>query len=301
VSTRITGKLVVVGTGLIGGSFALALRRAGGVGPIVGIGRSRANLEKALGREIVDRAYTLDEDWMAELIDADIVLLATPVGEMPSLFARLAPHIGETTVVTDAGSTKQDVIAAARAALGSAFARFVPGHPVAGSERSGAEAASASLFRGRPVVLAPLAETDGAAIERVRECWTQCGAVVSVLSGERHDALLSAVSHLPHVLAFALIGELADRPDAADYWRVAGTGLRDFTRLAQGHPDMWRDICIANAARLRADLAAYQEALLRIDTMLARSDSAGLGGLFTRSRDARAAWLAGQGSGDDVD
>jgi prephenate dehydrogenase len=301
VSTRIPGKLVVVGTGLIGGSFALALKHAAEVGSVVGVGRRRDNLEHALRRAVVDRAYTLDEKWQSELGDAAMVLLATPVGEMSALFAAIAPHLGPATIVTDAGSTKQDVIAAARAALGAAFVRFVPGHPVAGSERSGADAASASLFRGRPVVLTPLPETDSAAVERVRECWTRCGAVVSVLSAERHDTLLSAVSHLPHVLAFALIGELADRHDAAEYWRVAGTGLRDFTRLAQSHPDMWRDICIANTARLRADLAAYQKELLRIDAMLARGDGAALGSLFTRSRDARAAWLAGLSGGDDVD
>ena len=228
------------------------------------------------------------------------MLLATPVGEMPALFAAIAPHLGPATIVSDAGSTKQDVIAAARTTLGTAFSRFVPAHPIAGSERSGAAAASASLFRGRQVVLTPLPETDPAAVERVREWWTQCGGIVTLLSAERHDALLSAVSHLPHLLAFALIGELADRPDAADYWRVAGTGLRDFTRLAESHPDMWRDICIANAVRLRADLAAYRQQLDRIDAMLAGGDGAALGGLFARSGAARAALLAGRRGGDDV-
>jgi prephenate dehydrogenase len=300
-SSKARGKLVVVGAGLIGGSFALALKHAAGVGVVVGVGRSRNNLEQALRRAIVDRAYTLDEDWTAEVADAAMVLLATPVGEMPALFAAIAPHLGPATTVTDAGSTKQDVIAAARAALGAAFSRFVPAHPIAGSERSGAAAASVSLFRGRQVVLTPLPETDSAAVERVRECWARCGGIVSQLSAERHDALLSAVSHLPHVLAFALIGELADRPDAADYWRVAGTGLRDFTRLAESHPEMWRDICIANAARLRTDLAAYRRDLERIDAMLARADGAALGSLFARSRDARAAWLAGRRGDDDVD
>ncbi len=300
-SSRTPGKLVVVGTGLIGGSFALALKHAAAVGGVVGVGRRRDNLDQALRRAIVDRACTLDEDWTAELADAAMVMLATPVGEMPALFAAIASHLGPATIVTDAGSTKQDVIAAARAALGAAFPRFVPAHPIAGSERSGAAAASVSLFRGRQVVLTPLPETDSAAVERVRECWAQCGAIVTLLSAERHDALLSAVSHLPHVLAFALVGELADRPDAADYWRVAGTGLRDFTRLAESHPEMWRDICIANAARLRTDLGAYRKELDRIDAMLARADGAALGSLFARSRDARAAWLAGRRGDDDVD
>ena len=300
-SSPAPGKLVVLGTGLIGGSFALALKDASNVDGIVGVGRSRDNLDQALRLGIVDRAYTRTENWTAELADAALVLLATPVGEMPALFAAIAPHLGSRTIVSDAGSTKQDVVAAARGALGAAFSRFVPAHPIAGSERSGAAAASASLFHGRRVVLTPLPETNPAAVERVREWWTQCGGIVTLLTAERHDALLSAVSHLPHLLAFALIGELASRPDAADYWRVAGTGLRDFTRLADSHPDMWRDICIANAVRLRADLAAYQQELARIDAMLARGDGAALGSLFTRAGAARAALLPGRRGGGDVD
>jgi len=301
VSSAASGKLVVVGTGLIGGSFALALRDAGKVDSVVGVGRGRDNLDQALRLGVADRTYTRDENWTAELGDAALVLLATPVGEMPALFAAIAPHLGSGTVVSDACSTKQDVVAAARAALGAAFSRFVPAHPIAGSERSGAAAASATLFRGRQVVLTPLPETDPAAVERVRASWTQCGAIVTLLSAERHDALLSAVSHLPHLLAFALIGELASRPDAADYWRVAGSGLRDFTRLAESHPDMWRDICIANAARLRADLAAYRHELARIDAMLARGDGSALRALFQRAGAARAALLSGRSRGGDVE
>ena len=299
-SSSAPGKLVVVGTGLIGGSFALGLKEVGKVGSVVGVGRGRGNLDQALRLGVIDRAYTRDEGWTAELADAALVLLATPVGEMPALFVAIAPHLGPGTIVSDAGSTKQDVIAAARTTLGSALSRFVPAHPIAGSERSGAAAASASLFRGRQVVLTPLPETDPSAVERVREWWTQCGGIVTLLTAERHDALLSAVSHLPHLLAFALIGEIASRPDAADYWRVAGTGLRDFTRLAESHPDMWRDICIANAVRLRADLAAYQQELSRIDATLARGDGAALGDLFVRAGAARAARLAGRRGGDDV-
>ena len=299
-SSSAPGKLVVVGTGLIGGSFALGLKEVGKVGSVVGVGRGRGNLDQALRLGVIDRAYTRDEGWTAELADAALVLLATPVGEMPALFAAIAPHLGPGTIVSDAGSTKQDVIAAARTTLGSALSRFVPAHPIAGSERSGAAAASASLFRGRQVVLTPLPETDPSAVERVREWWTQCGGIVTLLTAERHDALLSAVSHLPHLLAFALIGEIASRPDAADYWRVAGTGLRDFTRLAESHPDMWRDICIANAVRLRADLAAYQQELSRIDATLARGDGAALGDLFVRAGAARAARFAGRRGGDDV-
>ena len=294
-------KLVVIGTGLIGGSFALALKEAGAAATVVGVGRSRGNLELARRRAIVDRAHTLDDDWTAELADADLVLLATPVGEMPALFVAMAPRLGAATLVTDAGSTKEDVIDAARLGLGAAFARFVPAHPIAGSEQSGAGAASAALFGGRMVVLTPTPETDAAAIDEVRRCWIRCGATVSMLGAGRHDAILSVVSHLPHVLAFALIAELSARGDADEYFRLAGTGLRDFTRLAASHPDMWRDVCLANAARLRADLAAYSKELDRIDAMLARGDGAALGRLFAQARAARGAWLADGAGGHGVD
>lgn len=300
-SAHSPGKLVVIGTGLIGGSFALALKAAGAVASVVGVGRSRGNLDLAERRAIIDRACTLDDDWTAELADAELVLLATPVREMPALFAAMAPRLGAATVVTDAGSAKEDVIAGARRGLGRAFPRFVPAHPIAGNEQSGAAAASASLFRNRMVVLTPGAETDAAAVERVRERWTRCGAIVSVLDAKRHDAILSAVSHVPHVLAFALLAELAARGDAGDYLRVAGTGLRDFTRLAGSHPAMWRDICLANAAHLRADLAAYRRQLDRIDAMLARGDGAALVGLFAQAREARETWLADAPEDDGLD
>jgi prephenate dehydrogenase len=292
-------KLVVVGVGLIGGSFALAMRRSGAVRSVVGVGRGRVNLDTARKLGIVDRAFTVGQAWQAELRDADLVLLAAPVGQMSSLFTTIAPHLGETTIVTDAGSTKQDVITAARAHLGAAFPRFVPGHPIAGTENSGAAAAFDSLFRGRNVVLTPVQQTLTTAIDRVGACWTQCGGVVSRLDPARHDALFAAVSHLPHMLAFALVGELAARPDVADYFRHAAGGFRDFTRLASSDPEMWRDICIANCTALRSELAAYREELGRIDRLLAATDGAALMALFAAARDARSAWLAAH-EGDGI-
>jgi prephenate dehydrogenase len=294
------GKLVVIGVGLIGGSFALAMKRSGGAGSAVGVGRGRSNLEAALKLGIVDRAFVLDEPWTAELHDADLVLLATPVGQVPSLFAAIAPHLGPQTVVTDAGSTKQDVVAAARSQLGSALPRFVPGHPIAGTEHSGATAAFDALFRDKQVVLTPLPETDPAALARVVECWTRCGATVRSLDAARHDAILSAVSHLPHALAFALIADLAARPDADECFELAGSGLRDFTRLASSHPGMWRDICLANRDALRRDLAAYRDRLDRIDALLEGRDGDALLALFERAHTARDVWIERQSGGDEV-
>jgi prephenate dehydrogenase len=293
-------KLIVIGVGLIGGSFALALRHVGAIRSVVGVGRSHANLASAQRLGITDRTYTLSQAWYAELRDADLVLLAAPVGQMPELFAAMAPHLGAATIVTDAGSTKQDVIAAARAHLGAALSRFVPGHPIAGTELSGAAAAIASLYRDKNVVLTPIAETDPGAIARVGDCWIQCGGVVSRLDAARHDALFAAVSHLPHALAFALVGELAGRPDADDFFRYAAGGFRDFTRLASSDPEMWRDICIANRGALRTELAAYRAALDRIDRMLAASDAGALERCFANARDARKAWLARHADSKDV-
>lgn len=294
------GKLVVLGVGLIGGSFALALKNAGAAGCIVGVGRSRENLRAAQRRGIVDRAFTQDEAWMAELADADLVLLATPVGQIPSLFSAVAGKLGAHTVLTDAGSTKQDVVAAARAELGGALPRFVPGHPIAGTEHSGAAAAFDALFRDKQVVLTPIAETDPQALARVRECWQRCGASVRELEPARHDAIFSAVSHLPHALAFALAGWLAARPDAEQCLAFAGSGLRDFTRLASSHPELWRDVCLANRDALRADLAAYRVELGSLEALLEAADGDGLLHLFERARAARNGWLERERGGDEV-
>jgi prephenate dehydrogenase len=301
VPAPLLGKLVVFGVGLIGGSFALALKRAGAVGEVVGIGRSRANLDVARVQGIADRTYVVDEAWHVELRDADLIMLAAPVGQMPGLLAAIAVQLGPRTIVTDAGSTKQDIIAAARTHLGDAFARYVPGHPIAGTEHSGAMAAFDSLFRDRNVVLTPVAETLPAAIDRVDACWSACGGVISRLDPARHDALFAAVSHLPHALAFALVAELAARPDARDHFRYAAGGFRDFTRLASSHPEMWRDICVSNRVALRAELAAFRDQLERIDRMLADADADGvaLAALFAAAREARNTWLAERDGGSE--
>jgi prephenate dehydrogenase len=287
-------KLVVVGVGLIGGSFALALKRANAVASVVGVGRGSANLETARQLGIADRVRTLDQPWTDELVDADLVLIATPVGQMPALFAAMAPALGEATVVTDAGSTKQDVVAAARAHLGIALPRFVPGHPIAGTEHSGAAAASDALFEGKWAVLTPISETAPDAQARVASAWAACGAIVQTLDAARHDEVFAAVSHLPHALAFALVAQLAGRADAAEHFRFAAGGFRDFTRLASSDPEMWRDICLANASALRKELSAYSAELGRFDALLAAEDGAGLAALFERARSARNAWLAGR-------
>ena len=282
------GKLVVVGVGLIGGSFALALKGAGAVDRVVGVGRGAANLRRALELAIVDAIGDLDR---ATFGDADLVLLAVPVGQMRPVMRAIAPLLGEKTVVTDAGSTKEDVVALAKKELKKTLARFVPGHPIAGTEKSGADAALAELYRGRKVVLTPLKGTDGAAIALVHGAWAACGASVLELQAREHDAVLATVSHLPHVLAFALVDHVARHRDAKRLFAYAAGGFRDFTRIASGHPEMWRDICVANRRALLAELRRYAKELERLERMLARGDGKALEALFSGARDARDRWL----------
>ena len=294
-------RLVVVGVGLIGGSCALALKAAGAVREVVGVGRTRANLDEALSRGIVDRACTLDEPWTKELAAADVVLVATPVAQVASVLAAIAAHAGPATVVTDAGSTKQDVVAAARAAFGARIGRFVPAHPIAGTEHSGAAAAFATLFRDRVTVIAPLPETAPDALSKVRSIWETCGARVIELDPARHDRIFAAVSHLPHVLAFALVAELASRPDARDLFAHAASGFRDFTRIAGSSPEMWRDIAIANRAAILEALADYRAMLDRMAAAIASGDGDALERLFAQASEARRRWQAGAAAAKPVD
>jgi prephenate dehydrogenase len=278
-------RLAVIGVGLIGGSFALALKKAKAVSHVTGVGRSAQNLKLARERGILD-AIAPDAAMAAK--DADLVLVATPVAQFEVIFESLR---GSRGIITDGGSTKRDVIAAARAALGKDIGRFVPAHPIAGAEKSGAGAASAELFRGRRVILTPLAENSDAAVRKVAEAWSACGARVARMDAEEHDAILGAVSHLPHVLAYALVHELAGRDNAAQLFAYAAGGFRDFTRIASSHPEMWRDICIANRDRLVVELKRYGEKLAAVTKLLEAADAAALEKLFAEAREARDKWL----------
>jgi len=276
-------KLAVIGAGLIGGSFALALKKAKAVSHVVGVGRSKQNLKLALERGIID---SIARDAGAAAKEADLVLVATPVAQFDSVFASLT---NSNALITDAGSTKRDVIAAARQALGSGIARFVPAHPIAGAEKSGAAAASADLFQNRRVVLTPLKENSPEAIAKVTSAWQACGARVSRMPADEHDAVLAAVSHLPHLLAFALVHEVAGRGNSEQLFSFAAGGFRDFTRIASSHPEMWRDICLANRDQLLLELNKFGEKLQQVKALL--DDPAGLEKLFAEAREARDRWI----------
>lgn len=283
-------KIVICGVGLIGGSFALALKQAGAVREVVGIGRTRAALERAKQLGVID---AIADDWASAMQGADLVLLAMPVGGMEAAMQALLPHLEAQTVVTDGGSTKRDVVQAAEKIFGARASQFVPGHPIAGAEKSGAAAALADLYQGRRVVLTPCSATSKENVALVRAAWEACGAKVDILSAEAHDRVFAAVSHLPHLLAYALVHEFAARDNAGELFGFAAGGFRDFTRIASSHPEMWRDICIANRAPLITELDAYMASLLRLRTLLASADAAGLEAVFAAARKARDEWLQG--------
>ena len=278
-------RLAVIGVGLIGGSFALGLKKAKAVSHVVGVGRNAANLKLAMERGILD---SIAADAASAARDADLVLVAAPVGQYERIFADLA---NSKAPITDAGSTKRDVIAAARKALGKRIAQFVPAHPIAGAEKSGAAAASAELFREKRVVLTPLRENRAALVEQVESAWQACGARVSRMDAEEHDAVLAVVSHLPHVLAYALVHGVAKRNNADQLFSFAAGGFRDFTRIASSPPEMWRDICLANRDRLLQELKSYGNELGSIRKLIQKGDGAGLEKLFAGARDARNKWI----------
>jgi prephenate dehydrogenase len=281
-------RLAILGVGLIGGSVALALKQAGRVAHVVGHGRNRANLDTALKLGVIDEIADSAEVAVA---GADFVLLAMPVGSMAATFSRIAPHLADDALVTDAGSTKQDVIAAARAGLGRKLNRFIPAHPIAGAEKSGAAAARADLYAGRNVILTPMPENAAAEVAVIADLWRVCGAQTIEMTAARHDGVFAAVSHLPHLAAFALVDELACRPEAQAYFRHAGSGFRDFTRIAGSSPEMWRDIAIANREALTAELDAYLSRLSAYRDALAAGDGNTLMQSFTRASQARSRWL----------
>lgn len=277
--------LALVGAGLIGGSFALALKQAGAVHTVLGVGRSPARLTVARELGLIDRAV----DW-TEAGQADVILLALPVGETEAVLRQLAPHLKPGAIITDAGSTKMNVVAAAYAALGTRAVDFVPGHPIAGSERSGPGAARADLYRGRRVVITPQPDTRAEALATVRALWETTGAQVETLDAAQHDRIFAAVSHLPHLAAFALVDDLAARADSELFFRFAASGFRDFTRIAASSPEMWRDIALANRPALLAELDGYIAALLTLRQALNDEDAVALLTMFSRARAAREHW-----------
>ncbi len=285
-------RLTVIGVGLIGGSLARALRRAGVVGEVVGCGRSRDNLQRARELGVIDRYY---QDPAQAVTDADLVFIAVPLGAMATTFAAIRDHLAPGAILTDGGSVKGSVVADARQVFGHLPPRFVPGHPIAGTEQSGVDASFAELYRNRRVILTPLPDTDPAATAQVQAMWEACGAEVTQMAVDHHDEVLAATSHLPHLLAYGLVDSLARLRENDEIFRYAAGGFRDFTRIASSHPIMWRDICLANRQALGQMLARFQRELAELAADVEGGDGEALLEVFERAKAARDRYVGSQG------
>jgi prephenate dehydrogenase len=277
-------RLAIVGVGLIGGSLSRALREAGAVGEVVGCGRALPNLERAVDLGVIDR---FDQDPAVAVEGADMIFLAVPLGAMRGVFESVKDRLRPDAIVTDGGSVKGSVVADALAVFGKMPPRLVPGHPIAGTERSGVDASFATLYRDRRVILTPLTETDPDAVARVEWMWRICGAEVSCMSVAHHDEVLAATSHLPHMLAFGLVDALARMDETEEIFRYAAGGFRDFTRIASSSPVMWRDICMANREALSAMLARFSVELTDLAQAIRLGDACYLLEVFERAKAAR--------------
>lgn len=282
-------KLVIFGVGLIGGSLALSLRQAGYCQNIVGCSRNAGHLQKAVDLGVID-SFTLDPQ--AAVRDADMVLLAVPMGAMGRLLQQIKPALPADAILTDAGSTKGSVVAEVEQVFGKGFTRFVPGHPIAGREQSGVEAAIPDLYVNRRVILTPLPHTDSAALTAVEAMWKVTGAVLESMPVDLHDQVLAATSHLPHVLAFSLVDTLLNLPMREDIFRYAAGGFRDFTRIASSDPVMWRDICLTNKTAIVDMISKLQADLSEFAALMEQQDGDALYERMSRAKQARDSYIA---------
>lgn len=282
-------RMVIIGLGLIGGSLGLAARQRGLCKQVVACGRDPQKLQGAVERGIVD---AVSVSWAEAVSGADLVVVATPVGAVEEVLKKIAPHLGPETIITDVGSTKCSVIDAARRVFGELPSGFIPGHPIAGTEFSGFEHALADMFVDHKVILTPQAESSPVAVARVSRLWREVGAEVVELTGEVHDRVLGATSHLPHMLAFALVKMLADGDDHQAIFDFAAGGFKDFTRIVSSDPVMWRSIALANRTELVKLLTGYQQLLGEMMTSLDGGDGDYLQRLFGDAKSARDTHLA---------
>jgi prephenate dehydrogenase len=277
-------RLCIIGVGLIGGSLARALKRADYCAEVVGCGRDQAHLQRALELGVIDRC---ERDPARAVDGADVIVLAVPLGAMEDIMRAVAGHLKPDAVITDVGSAKRSVVTAAQAAFGVVPERFVPGHPIAGTEKNGVEASFAKLYEGRRVILTPLEHTAADALEVVRAMWARAGAEVVEMSVDHHDEVLAATSHLPHMLAFALVDTLARMHEQAEIFRYAAGGFRDFTRIASSDPVMWRDICLANRDAIAAMIDRFQGDLVGLREAVVQGDGKRIEEIFMRAKAAR--------------
>ena len=285
-------QLGVIGCGLMGGSFALALKRAGLVKRVIGYSKSPSTTEKAKQLGVID---TVAESALLAVSGSDIVLIAVPVAATEATFKAIRHLIEPEVLVMDVGSTKRDVVDAARRVLKERIESFVPAHPIAGKEAAGIDHADATLYNGRQVILTPLPQTSAAMLQRATDAWAAIGAQVLRMTPENHDAAFAAVSHLPHMLAFAYFNSVARQPAGRDYLSLAGPGFRDFTRIAASDPTVWRDILMSNREEILKQSQRFRHALDAMDHAMKSSNPEALEDMIRSASDARAGWQMGAG------
>ncbi len=283
-SSILFDRVIIAGVGLIGGSLALAMKQHGLAREIVGTGRRLENLRLAIELGVIDRFTESIED---EVARADLIVAAVPVDSMDKLFARIAPQLSASTVVTDVGSVKGSVVEMARRHFGSSFQNFVPGHPVAGGENSGVQAAFAELFVAHPIILTPTFQTDSDATRQIVKLWQAIGGNVREMNVEEHDRILAATSHLPHMLAYALVNHLAKQSDSEVFFELAAGGFYDFTRIASSDAVMWRDICLHNGHEIARDIRSLSKDLEFIARKIDHGDGDALQQLFEQAKNTR--------------
>lgn len=277
-------RLCMIGVGLIGGSLCRALKAAGAVENIVGCGRNTEQLERAIELGVID---SFETDIAKAVSDADVVVVAVPVGMMGDIFSVIKGNLKSGAVLTDVGSAKGSVVLAAREAFGGDESFFVPGHPIAGTEKSGVEASFAELFNEQRVILTPLEATDPVATQVVHKMWQATGAEVLSLTVEHHDEVLAATSHLPHVIAYALVDTLARMHERREMFQFAAGGFRDFTRIASSDPQMWHDICLANKDAVLDMIQRFSTDLADLAKAIESEDSETIKATFSRAKQAR--------------
>lgn len=283
-------QLGVIGCGLMGGSFALALKRAGLVKRVVGYSKSPSTVERAKRLGVIDEAA---ESALMAVSGSDLVLLAVPVGAIEATLKAIRHLVSPQTLLMDVGSTKRDVVDAARRVLKDRLSGFVPAHPIAGKEASGVEHADAGLYQGRQVILTPLAHTDAEMVQKATDVWAAIGCQVLRMTPENHDSAFAAVSHLPHVLAFAYFNAVMSQPAGRDFLSLAGPGFRDFTRIAASDPDVWRDILISNREEIIKQSQRFRHALDAFEHVMKSGNTEALEDLIRGASQARAGWQIG--------
>ncbi len=280
-------KILIFGVGLIGGSIALSLKKTGLTSSIIGVGRNQDNLNDAIKLKIIDHT---SQDLDKNIAEANIIIIATPVAQIPSILKIIQPYLSSHTIITDVGSTKTDVIESAREILGQQYSQFIGGHPIAGSEKHGAMAAHSDLFKNKNVILTPDQHSSLRAKEMITTLWKNAGAKVSYMSHIDHDKIFSTISHLPHLLAFSLVDMITQRSNANELLKYAASGFKDFTRIAASSPEMWKDIIFANKKFILEDIKYFENQMELINDAIKHEDEKKILALFKNASKTRNEW-----------